>query len=427
MKRLTVLSALALASCGDPEAPERLTPEGMELFAPKPVDAAAETAAEPAPAPVDAAPPTAPPVPPAGAAAGPTTGVPELPQPSFLPITEKIHARVIEATGTPAAEAMEPYTETVPEAGNATFDMVAVPGGEFTIGTPESEEGRNDDEGPPVRVRISPFWMGKCEMTWDVYRAFMENGMARNKDGTLNRDSDIMTPEAPEMQGDETLVDVVSQPTPPYQPMHFEMGEGYGAGWPAIAMTQHAASKFCEWLSAQTGHYYRLPTEAEWEYACRAGTDTPWSFGADPAALPEHAWTMDNAEFTYQKVGQKKPNPWGLHDMHGNVAEWCLDAYLPDGYARWQDGEEDPWHVATERYPRVARGGHYWDGGPESMRSGIRIASSPSWKAIDPQNPKSIWYHTSNQWIGFRVVRPLEVPEVESMHRMWNSGPGPKE
>ena len=180
----------------------------------------------------------------------------------------------------------------MPAAKDATFDMVPLPGGEFTIGSPANEAGRKENEGPQVKVAVDPFWIGKCEMTWDVYRGFMENGKSRNKDGTLDRDSNNKTSEAPEIKEGETLVDVVSQPTPAYVPMHFEMGEGYGAGWPAIAMTHHAASKFCEWLTAQTGHYYRLPTEAEWEYACRAGTTTAYSFGDDPKQLAEHGFAF---------------------------------------------------------------------------------------------------------------------------------------
>jgi formylglycine-generating enzyme required for sulfatase activity len=353
---------------------------------------------------------------------------PEVPSPQYMPVTEKIHALVKAKGDTPGdAKAMKAYTETVPNAKDAKFDLVPLPGGEFTIGSPAGEAGRKETEGPQVKVALDPFWIGKYEITWDVYRAFMENGKARNKDGTLNRDSDIRTPEAPEIKDGETLVDVVSQPTPPYVPMHFEMGEGYGASWPAIAMTHHAASKFCEWLSAQTGHYYRLPTEAEWEYACRAGSTTAYCFGDDPAKLDEYAWSVANANYTYQKVGQKKPNAWGIHDMHGNVSEWCLDAYLPDAYSKWQPGVKNPWHPAVNRYPHVTRGGQYYDGGPETLRSAARVPSDPAWKMIDPQNPKSIWYFTSAPWVGFRVVRPLAVPEVKEMHRMWNTGPGPKE
>jgi formylglycine-generating enzyme required for sulfatase activity len=269
--------------------------------------------------------------------------------------------------------------------------------------------------------------MGKLEITWDIYRPYMENGKSRNKDGSLNRDSNLMTPESPEKKEGETLTDTVTQPTPPYVPMHFEMGgEGYSKAFPAVGMTQHAASKFCEWLSAQTGHFYRLPTEAEWEYACRAGTTTAYSFGDDPAKLGDYAWFAENSEFQYQKVGTKKPNPWGLHDMHGNVAEHVLDQYLPDAYSKLKDGDTGSFVPAPNRYPTSVRGGN-WDADPALLRSAARVGSSPDWKIIDPQIPKSIWYFTNAPFLGFRIVRPLKTPSAEEMHRYWNQGPGPTE
>ena len=106
--------------------------------------------------------------------------------------------------------------------------------------------------------------------------------------------------------------------------MSFGMGKD---GFPAIAMTQHGANKFCQWLSAKTGHFYRLPTEAEWEYAARAGTTTTYFWGNDGSKLGQYAWYADNSDFKYQKVGKKKPNPWGLYDIYGNVTEWVLDQY----------------------------------------------------------------------------------------------------
>jgi formylglycine-generating enzyme required for sulfatase activity len=450
MKRIPLLALALLAGCDKPPYPP--TQRGLEILAPNafPTAPAEEVApkeavpqveapvATPAPATTPASPATPAPAPatPAPAPATPApapTGQPANPAhlpdaAQYLPVTEKIHALILEKNDTPAdAVAMQVLTETVPAAKGATIDLVPVPGGEVTLGSPATEAGRQENEGPQVKVTVDPFWIGKYEITWDVYRAFMENGKARNKDGTLNRDSIIMTPEPPVAKDGETVVDIVSQPTPPYTPMHFEMGEGYGAGWPAIAMTHHAASKFCEWLSAQTGHYYRLPTEAEWEFACRAGSTTAFSFGDDPAQLGDHGWFEGNADYTYQKVGKKKPNAWGIHDMHGNVSEWCLDAYLPDAYAKWENGAKNPWHPAVNRYPHVTRGGHYFQGGPETLRSAARVPSDPAWKAIDPQNPKSIWYLTSCQFIGFRVVRPLAVPDVKEMHRTWNTGPGPTE
>lgn len=116
--------------------------------------------------------------------------------------------------------------------------------------------------------------------------------------------------------------------------MNLGMGHGYEHGLPAISMSHHAASKFCEWLSAQTGHYYRLPTEAEWEYACRAGSPGAYSYGNGEASLDQYAWYWNNSNDRYQKTGSKKPNKWGLRDMHGNVAEWVLDSYVPDAYGK---------------------------------------------------------------------------------------------
>jgi formylglycine-generating enzyme required for sulfatase activity len=342
----------------------------------------------------------------------------ELPRPDLLPTTKAIHELVIKTPGVAAGE-MKNEVVKVPKANDATFQLIPIPGGEFVMGSPENEEKRGSDEGPQRMVKIEPFWMGKVEVTWDLYQPFMDNQKARNKDGTLNRDGLIYTSEPPEQRDGETLVDVVTQPTPPHMVMHFGMGEGYSKDYPAISMTHRAASKFCEWLSAQTGHFYRLPTEAEWEYACRAGTTTAYSFGDDPALLDQFAWWSGNAEYQYQKVGAKKPNPWGLHDMHGNVAEICLDQYEADSYSKWKDGDSNPWIPVTKRYPTVTRGGRYTDDS-SSLRSASRLPTDKMWKDTDPQIPKSVWYFTNAPWVGFRIVRPLKTPSLEEMHRFWN-------
>ena len=346
----------------------------------------------------------------------------ELTNPLLLPTTKAIH-EIISKKAAQKAEEMKGYTEAVPLAEGGVIELVPIPAGKYKIGSPAGEANRAKDEVPQKELAIEPFWMAKLETTWDVYRPYMENGKSRNKDGTLNRDSDMTTTEAPEAKDGETLIDTVTQPTPPYIPMHFSMGDGYTKNFPAVGITHHAANKFCEWLSAPTGHFYRLPTEAEWEYACRAGTTTAYSFGDDSAKLPEYAWFMDNSEFQYQKVGAKKPNPWGLYDMHGNAAELTLDQYLPDAYAKIQDGATNPWIPAPVRYPTVHRGGH-WDADALALRSGARGKTGPELKVIDPQNPKSLWYFTNASWLGFRVVRPLKTPTVEEMHTAWNSGPG---
>lgn len=233
--------------------------------------------------------------------------------------TRQIH-QLIESTGTPAR--FESYTEAVPAAG-ASLRMIAIPGGSFLMGSPEDEPHRKPDEGPQHEVSISPFWISEMEIPWELYTAFMENGRPRAKDGQLL-----------EEQPDDELWDAVTQPTAPYTAMNLGMGHGYEHGIPAISMSHHAASKFCEWLSAQTGHYYRLPTEAEWEYAARAGNSGAYCYGSGEDRLDRYAWYWDNSNDRYQRTGTREPNAWGLRDMHGNVAEWVLDSYVPDAYGK---------------------------------------------------------------------------------------------
>ncbi|RYD37757.1 MAG: hypothetical protein EOP85_17370, partial [Verrucomicrobiaceae bacterium] len=162
----------------------------------------------------------------------------EVPNPQLLPTTQAIHAAITK-TPDPEASTMEPYAENVKLAKDATVELVPISGGEFVLGSPDSEAGRKPDEGPQRKIKIEPFWMGKMEVTWNLYRPFMENGKARNKDGTLNRDSDLTTSESPNVKDGETLSDTVTQPTPPYMPMHFQMGDGYSKDFPAVGMTQH--------------------------------------------------------------------------------------------------------------------------------------------------------------------------------------------
>ncbi|HBV65716.1 MAG TPA: sulfatase-modifying factor protein [Rhodopirellula sp.] len=306
------------------------------------------------------------------------------------------------AVANTAAE-MKPYAEPL-EHTDLTLAMVPIPGGKFIMGSDESEPDRNQDEGAPRDVEISPFWMGKFEVTWDQYDAWREEiDQLRRK---------LMSIKA----GPRDLaVDGVSKPTEEYTDMSFGMGKG---DYPAICMTQHAARVFCQWLSAKTGRYYRLPTEAEWEYACRAGTKTAYSFGDDPAELGEYAWFFDNTDEAYQPVGKKKPNPWGLYDMHGNVAEWVLDQY-DAGYYSQSGNAVDPLNIPSKLYPRVVRGGG-WDDDPEMLRSAVRKGSSNDWKDQDPQIPRSIWYHTDALSVGFRVVRPFKQPSAEERKAKWD-------
>jgi len=301
---------------------------------------------------------------------------------------------------------MKPYAMTIPGT-QVSYQMIPIRSGEFVMGSSAGEAGRKPDEGPQHKVKISPFWMGKCEVTWYEFELFMFADQERKFKDQIATDPYV-----------DKISDAVSRPTKPYTEMSFGMGK---EDFPAISMTQHSANKYCQWLSAKTGEYYRLPTEAEWEYACRAGTTTTYSFGDDPAQLGDYAWYEKNSDFQYRRVGTKKPNPWGLHDMHGNVIEWCLDQYAPN-YEKFASATiQDPWVKAIKPYPHSARGGS-WDDSPEKLRSSARRYSDKVWKVQDPQLPKSIWYHTDAQFLGFRVVRPLAVPAPEALFGVWNSG-----
>ncbi|RMH01533.1 MAG: formylglycine-generating enzyme family protein [Planctomycetota bacterium] len=301
------------------------------------------------------------------------------------------------------AAAMKPYLERIPGT-DVTFRMIPVPGGTFLMGSPEGEPGRKKDEGPQHEVTVSPFWIEEHEVTWDEFLVF-----SMRLDQALRRKGEA------EAVPQDAWADAVSRPTPPYVPMDFGMGV---EGCPAVCMTQFAARQYTKWLSMKTGRFYRLPTEAEWEYACRAGTTTAYSFGDDPDLLDDYAWYFDNADDKYHPVMKKKPNPWGLYDMHGNVAEWVLDRHDRGFYASPEALLPDPVAWPTEEFKRVVRGGS-WDDDPDRLRSAARRASTRSWKVQDPQLPKSIWYLTDAPFVGFRVVRPLAEPTPEELERWW--------
>jgi formylglycine-generating enzyme required for sulfatase activity len=269
--------------------------------------------------------------------------------------------------------------------------------------------------------------MGKCEVTWDEVDVYLYQRDMRW------RASKHFRPATPR----DILADFLIRPSElSYADLSFGMGK---AGRPVVCLTQVTAKAYCRWLSAMTGRYYRLPTEAEWEYACRAGSQTAYSFGDAPKQLGEYAWFADNSDEKYHRVGLKKPNRWGLHDMHGNVAEWVLDQYEPEFYRRsLEKGDKRPFADPKAIYPRIVRGGS-WQDDPDELRSAARRASNKDWSMQDPQIPQSRWYHTDASFVGFRVVRPLRVPSLKEcdrleglnrdleLHRkMWESKSGPE-
>ncbi len=292
----------------------------------------------------------------------------------------------------------DPYSQDIPGS-EQLIPMVPVTGGTFLMGSETGEKG----EAPAHEITLSDFWIATYEISWEQYELFSERRIDHIGDSPTGSEIAIE-------------IDAVAAATTPYVDMSHGMGR---KGYPVVNVTQHAALTFCKWLSAKTGKFYRLPTEAEWEYACRAGSTTDYSFGDDQSQLGDYAWYKENSGEKYQKIGQKKPNAFGLYDMHGNVAEWTMDAYAENTYAsRDAKMTKDPWSVPTELYPRSVRGGSWMDDA-SGLRSSARFGSKAAWKRIDPQIPKSRWWFTNAPHVGFRIVRPKITPTKEEIEKYW--------
>ncbi len=246
----------------------------------------------------------------------------------------------------------QPRTQKVRIPGTTIeFELVYIPPG--TIEMPDPE-----DPSKMMTVEISKgFWIGRTEVTWDEY-------------GTYAFNSDLKETEK------EREADAIAKPSKPYGAI--DRGFGY-EGNPARRMTFMAAQRYCEWLSRMTGKKFRLPTEAEWEYAARAAK---WGHNPlSPEELDKYAWHAGNSENKPHKVARKQPNPWGLYDILGNVKEWCFGL----------DGKP------------VACGGSFQDPA-EQVHSGARAHQDPSWNMTDPQYPKSRWWLSDAPFVGLRVV-----------------------
>jgi formylglycine-generating enzyme required for sulfatase activity len=146
---------------------------------------------------------------------------------------------------------------------------------------------------------------------------------------------------------------------------------------------------------------------------------TAYSFGDDVKKLDEYAVYFDNSNGQYAEGATKKSNAWGVFDMHGNVAEWTLDRYAADFYAKYAGSMPSPWNVPTSLYERVYRGGS-WDDDADGLRSAARKRSGLSLQKGDPQIPKSFWWYTNAPFIGFRLVRPAKAPTEEESKKFWS-------
>lgn len=333
---------------------------------------------------------------------------------------------------------MVPYTEKIPGT-DVTFEMIPVPGGEFLMGSPAGEADRADDEGPQVRIKVEPFWIAKCEVTWGEYRAFMAmydvfkklqrlstNAGAEAGGAAAAEDHRLIQSHAwnDKLEADWS-VDAVTSPTPLYD-SSFTYGVGDQPNQPAVTITDYAARQYTKWLSRILGSNYRLPTEAEWEYAARAGTGTTWSFGNNADDLEKYAWTDSNGDGQTHPVGAKQPNPWGLYDMHGNVAEWTLDQYFPDAYAKLGNGPVDAKAAVrwpNKVFPRIIRGGSWHEPAAMSRSAARQKSENNEWKLSDPNIPLSPWWYTEEAAtaVGMRIIRPLEPLTTEEKKRVWEA------
>lgn len=284
------------------------------------------------------------------------------------------------------------YDQSIPST-TTSFKMAAIPAGKFKMGSPASERSRNEDEGPQKEIELAPFWMGAKEISfaeWDLYF----------KDATLPQSKTI---------------DGVTRATPQY--IDLTWGMGRDGNHPANSMSHTAAVMYCKWLYTKTGIFFRLPTEAEWEYACRAGSTTAYPFGNDAQSLKEYGFFKDNSNGKFQHVGLLKPNAWGLYDMLGNLSEWTIDQYDAGYYNSISN--KNPVTVPGGKHPKTVKGGSYLDESQE-LRCANRIASHADWNKRDPQIPKSKWWLTDGMFVGFRVVRPLVQPSKEEIEKFYN-------
>ncbi|OHB64400.1 MAG: hypothetical protein A2Y77_06250 [Planctomycetes bacterium RBG_13_62_9] len=288
------------------------------------------------------------------------------------------------------------YTETITtkDGSKLTFDMTLIPGGTFTMGSPAGEVDRVENEGPQRPVQLDPFYLCTTETTLELFLIYyQETGTAKKE---FAEEQEALKNEQQNAAG----VDAITGPTPVYG----DMTMGYSKKHPAIGMTWHNAATFCKWLSQKTGKKYRLPTEAEWEYAARAGTTSAFGVCDKEDGLGDYAWFNANANMEPHATGTKKPNVWGLYDMYGNVREWVQDFYSPTAYEEAVKARE----AANPTGPKdgkvhVARGGFY-DSPAGELRCAARGFEEDWWRMNDPQIPKSRWWLPQIDAIGLRVA-----------------------
>ncbi|MEQ8846673.1 SUMF1/EgtB/PvdO family nonheme iron enzyme [Botrimarina sp.] len=289
------------------------------------------------------------------------------------------------------------YQATIPGT-DVTFWMEPVAGGRVELPVPEG--------AAPTVVELAPYWIARTEVTWAEYRQYM------NLCDVFERFNDAGV--RPVTEANEA--DAVTAPSKLYDP-GFTFDSGEAPDLPAVSMTQYAAKQYTKWLSLLTGDFYRLPSEAEWVHACRAGRDAV-------AATDETAWHEGNSDRAAHPVASKEPNPWGLYDTLGNASEWVLDSHDaepledPDGPLG-----EPPVRWPTKLFPRVLKGGSAYLPIDKATCTARRASDDDLWRDYDPNVPKSPWWfaYDDAQDVGFRIVRPYAAPPAERKSKYWEA------
>lgn len=290
-----------------------------------------------------------------------------------------------------------PYEARIPGT-DVTFWMAPVPGGPVELPAVEG--------GEPQTVELAPYWIGRTEVTWGEYRQYMNlcDAFERFNDAGVRQVTD------------DNRTDAVTAPSKLYEP-GFTFDSGEDPRLPAVSMTHYAAKQYTKWLSLLTTQFYRLPSEAEWIHACRAGRQSV-------EATDDTAWSKDNSDWATSQVATKQSSPWGLYDTLGNACEWVLDAHDPNPLTDPDGpGGEPPVRWPTKAFPIVLKGGSAYLPSDQATCTTRRASDDETWKDYDPNVPKSPWWfaYDDAQDIGFRVVRPYVEPPREGRAKYWNA------
>ena len=237
-------------------------------------------------------------------------------------------------------------------------------------------------------IKLDPFYMGTHEVDYPTFNQFFQD----------------------EFYSQNDQYDAITRPSSPY--LDFTLGMGKDKGHPANSVQHYGAMMFCRWIYEKTGEFYRLPTEAEWEYACYIGE-------TEKNLITEIAWHEGNSEGKYHKSAELKPNKLGIYDLLGNVTEWTMDQYVENYPEFVNKNPNNPLVKTTKKHPHTVKGGSFKDSA-DQLTCSNRRSTDRIWNRRDPQIPKSKWWNTDAPFVGFRLVKPKNQPKKEEVINFFN-------